>query len=87
MQRPRREVVQAANGAKIEGAGFSASTLLWWARRQAGITQSELAELLGRHSRTIAHWEEERQSIPTNDWLEALQRCGYQITLELVEDE
>ena len=85
LRRRRRALCQFAAEITTEPPNWSASTVLWWARRQAGFTQEELATRIGMNPRTVAHWEEERKPIPSQGWISALEACGYRIILDRIE--
>jgi transcriptional regulator with XRE-family HTH domain len=55
------------------------------ARVKAGLTQTQLAELLGRNRAQVARWEIRGQEPSFENVLAAVEACGYTLTLEKVE--
>ena len=55
--------------------------LLVAGRRRAGLSQEQLAELLGRTQSTIARWESGYQHPPLESVVEALHACGLELTV------
>jgi transcriptional regulator with XRE-family HTH domain len=57
--------------------------LLVAGRRRAGLSQSELAERLGRPQSTIARWETGHQHPPLESVIDALHACDLELTVGL----
>ncbi len=55
------------------------------ARVKAGLTQAQLAELLGRDRAQVARWEIRGQEPSFENVIAAVEACGYTLTLEKVE--
>ena len=55
------------------------------ARVKAGLTQTQLAELLGRNRAQVARWESRGQEPSFENVLAAVEACGYTLTLERLE--
>ena len=55
------------------------------ARVKAGLTQTQLAELLGRDRAQVARWEIRGQEPSFENVIAAVEACGYTLTLEKVE--
>jgi transcriptional regulator with XRE-family HTH domain len=55
------------------------------ARVKAGLTQAQLAELLGRDRAQVARWEIRGQEPSFENVMTAVEACGYTLTLEKVE--
>lgn len=54
------------------------------ARRRAGLTQRELAELLGTAQPVIARWESRRTSPAFDRVVEAIRACGFDLAVRIV---
>lgn len=57
------------------------SDLLVAGRRRAGLSQTQLAERLGRPQATIARWEKGSQHPPLERVIEVLHACGLELTV------
>jgi len=55
------------------------------ARVRAGLTQTELAELLGRNRAQVARWEIGGQEPSFENVASVVEACGFTLTLEKVE--
>lgn len=55
------------------------------ARVKAGLTQTQLAELLGRDRAQVARWEISGQEPSFENVFAAVEACGYTLKLEKVE--
>jgi transcriptional regulator with XRE-family HTH domain len=55
------------------------------ARVKAGLTQAQLAELLGRDRAQVARWEIRGQEPSFENVVAAIEACGYALRLERVE--
>lgn len=53
------------------------------ARRRAGLTQRELAELLGTSQAQIARWELGKTSPPFDRVVDAVRACGFELTVSI----
>ena len=53
------------------------------ARRRAGLTQRELAELLGTTQAQIARWELGRTSPPFDRVVDAIRACGFDLAVNI----
>jgi transcriptional regulator with XRE-family HTH domain len=57
------------------------------ARLRAGLTQSQLADRIGRDRAQIARWEIGGQEPSFENLRSAVEACGFELKLELVERE
>lgn len=62
-------------------AAMQSSDLLLAGRKRAGLSQTQLAERLGRPQATIARWEKGRQHPPLETVVEVLHACGLELTV------
>ncbi len=60
---------------------MQSSDLLLAGRKRAGLSQTQLAERLGRPQATIARWEKGRQHPPLETVVEVLHACGLELTV------
>ena len=54
------------------------------ARKRAGLSQRELAELLHTTQPQIARWENEQRSPSFERLVEAIRRCGFDLSVRIV---
>ncbi|MFG1933341.1 helix-turn-helix transcriptional regulator [Mycobacterium sp. NPDC048908] len=54
------------------------------ARRRAGLTQAELAEVAGTSQSGIARWESGRTSVSLDDVIRLVRLCGFDLELMLM---
>jgi transcriptional regulator with XRE-family HTH domain len=57
------------------------------ARLKAGLTQSELAERLGRDRAQVARWETGGQEPSFENLQSAVEACGFTLSIEIAEQE
>lgn len=60
---------------------MQSSDLLLAGRKRAGLSQTQLAERLGRPQATIARWEKGRQHPSLETVVEVLHACGLELTV------
>ena len=58
-------------------------SLIRKARTSAGLTQRELADLLGTHQPVVARWETGRTRPDFDTVVEAVSACGFNLQIEL----
>ncbi len=59
-------------------------TIIREARKRAGLTQRQLAELLGTTQAVIARWESGQRSPTFQRVLEAVRACGFDLSIRIV---
>jgi transcriptional regulator with XRE-family HTH domain len=60
---------------------MQSSDLLVAGRKRAGLTQTQLAERMGRAQSTLARWETGHQHPPLESVIDALHACGLELTV------
>jgi transcriptional regulator with XRE-family HTH domain len=66
---------------------MTAAQIIREARLKAGLTQSELAERLGRERAQVARWEIGGQEPSFENLRAAVEACGFVLKLEIAERE
>jgi uncharacterized protein len=66
---------------------MSAAQIIREARLKAGLTQSELAERLGRERAQVARWEIGGQEPSFENLQSVVEACGFSLRIEIAERE
>lgn len=64
---------------------MTAAQIIREARLKAGLTQSQLAERLGRERAQVARWEIGGQEPSFENLVAVVEACGYALNLEIAE--
>ena len=81
--RKRRRIVQAAHNCGVLNA--TPGQQIYLLRRQAGMSQIKLGELIGVANRTVSNWEHGKGDLTASHYIAALEALGYKLSLEVRE--
>lgn len=65
--------------------GTYGGNLIREARRRAGLTQAELAELAGTAQPAVARWESGRTAVSLDDVVRLVRLCGLDVEFHIVD--
>lgn len=66
---------------------MTAAQIIQGARLKAGLTQTQLAERLGRERAQVARWEIGGQEPSFENLRAVIEACGFELKIEIVERE